>query len=459
MDLPSLFTLSIRGHSMTTDRFKIADQAPREPDMMVPVEAIHYSHSDRARKDISYVKSLAESISEHGLINPVTLSKREDGDGRLFLIAGGQRFLAMATLGWTEVPAFIKTGLTHLEEKEIELEENLRRKDLSPVEECENLAQIEDIKKKVAEEAGKPFTRAQIENITGKSKQHISTQITFARQMRDRKDIKEKVQHLPLKVAMKETSRILESERMDRLAEKGLISQTSELIKGDAIELIRDLADGSIDLILTDPPFGLTKITEMEGVTAKDQLVQSFSSTLSPDDNLDLDRARLIVGQVLQQFNRVLKEGSHFYIFCALPILPYWTKTLESQSLHVEPAIIWNKGVPTVPSRGSNYMSCYETILYGWKGEPRRLAKPSKNILEFPPIRSGLKVHPFEKPQGILTFLIGQSTNSGETVLDPFAGSGATILAAKGLGRKPLGFEINERSYNLAISRLKENEE
>ena len=65
-----------------------------------------------------------------------------------------------------------------------------------------------------------------------------------------------------------------------------------------------------------------------------------------------------------------------------------------------------------------------------------------------------MKIHPFQKPQGLLCYLIKQSTQLGQTVLDPFAGSGATVVAARATGRTGLGFEIDEGHFNQAQARL-----
>jgi site-specific DNA-methyltransferase (adenine-specific) len=107
---------------------------------------------------------------------------------------------------------------------------------------------------------------------------------------------------------------------------------------------------------------------------------------------------------------------------------------------------------------GYNYMSSYEPIIYGYKpdGARRRLAEPMKNILEFGPVPSEQKVHGFQKPQDLLRCLIKQSSHQGETVLDPFAGSASTLLAARSLGRSAIGFELNQKNFTQGQKLLQE---
>ena len=77
----------------------------------------------------------------------------------------------------------------------------------------------------------------------------------------------------------------------------------------------------------------------------------------------------------------------------------------------------------------------------------------TSNFLDIPNIIGG-KLHPTEKPVELMQILIENSTNVGETVLDPFAGSGSTGVACKLLNRDFIGMEIDEKYYNIAKDRL-----
>jgi hypothetical protein len=93
---------------------------------------------ERRRQEMGDVNSLAESIGRYGLLHPVVV----DADGRL--VAGGRRILACEQLGWREIEARSLGDLTESERREIELEENLRRKDLTEYERSRNLVQLAD---------------------------------------------------------------------------------------------------------------------------------------------------------------------------------------------------------------------------------------------------------------------------------------------------------------------------
>jgi site-specific DNA-methyltransferase (adenine-specific) len=76
------------------------------------------------------------------------------------------------------------------------------------------------------------------------------------------------------------------------------------------------------------------------------------------------------------------------------------------------------------------------------------------NVLEYPGVPNNLRTYPTEKPPGLLKTLIQQSSSTGDTVLDPFAGSASTLRAARGLGRKSIGFEINQDSWKIGQGNL-----
>ena len=117
--------------------------------------------------------------------------------------------------------------------------------------------------------------------------------------------------------------------------------------------------------------------------------------------------------------------------------------------------LIWQKGSAAAMFKGYEYPSDYEPILFGHASEKtKRLMSPCRATLDFKPISAKLKLHPFEKPQDLLRYLIEQSTMKGELVLDPFAGSGASLLAAKESGRSYLGFEIDKEHFLKAQARL-----
>jgi len=419
---------------------------------------------DRGRKDFKRIQSLCDSIRRLGLLHPLVVTRIEgDSKWKYRLVAGERRFRAILMLGWREVPCTFREELSRIQQKEIELEENLEREDLEWSEQIELTRQLDELKRELhgsklqGAEGGEGWTIEKTAETIGRSRSAVAREIKFAKILRERPDLKEQVKTLPLKVAMKSVDQKLEAERIERLHKLGKVELSSELLLGDCLELIKSLEDESVDLILTDPPFGVEAIEERREKDIQRKAI-TYSRTLKDSDNLNSLEISELLGKLAPELKRVLKPKGHFYFFHTICLYDHLIYSLKANHLIVdEVPLVWDKGRPTAPFSGLTYCPCYELILFGCK-EPRekRLNAPARKVLLYPPLSSQEKRHPFEKPQELLEFLIRQSTNIGDLVFDPFAGSGSTLVAAKALGRRALGFELDREHFLRAQERLKE---
>jgi len=196
------------------------------------------------------------------------------------------------------------------------------------------------------------------------------------------------------------------------------------------LEGFKSLPDNSIDLILTDPPYGLNKIG------------------IKNDNNLDLFYS------VLPQGYRVLKNDAFFITFFSTKFLSDIFKNNPFQ-------YFWNfvlfcpNGRVMSPIGFTKYMSC----LVFKKGNPR-MAKKGKDIFMDTPGKmvepdEGFIDHPTPKPKTFIKELLLMFSKESDVVLDPFIGSGSTAVACKQLKRNYIDFEINPEYCELAINRLK----
>ena len=196
------------------------------------------------------------------------------------------------------------------------------------------------------------------------------------------------------------------------------------------LEGFKSLPDNSIDLILTDPPYGLNKIG------------------IKNDNNLDLFYS------VLPQGYRVLKNDAFFITFFSTKFLSDIFKNNPFQ-------YFWNfvlfcpNGRVMSPIGFTKYMSC----LVFKKGNPR-MAKKGKDIFMDTPGKmvepdEGFIDHPTPKPKTFIKELLLMFSKESDVVLDPFIGSGSTAVACKQLKRNYIGFEINPEYCELAINILK----
>lgn len=245
-------------------------------------------------------------------------------------------------------------------------------------------------------------------------------------------------------------------------------SECHQIIHGDVVGGLQQIDDSSIDLIFADPPYNIGK--DFDGLKEK----------WSESEFLEW------CYEWLDECHRVLKSTGTFYLMNSTENMPYldiWCRN----KFNVKSRIVWaydSSGVQAKAYFGSmyepilmltkdskNYTFNYEEIMVEAKtGAKRQLIdyrknppkpyntkKVPSNVWEFNRVRFKMEEyenHPTQKPEALLERIIKASSNKGEIVLDPFAGSFTACSVAKKLDRKSIGIEINEEYVKMGIRRL-----
>lgn len=220
---------------------------------------------------------------------------------------------------------------------------------------------------------------------------------------------------------------------------------------GDCYELIKDIPDNSIDLVLTDPPYEISK-GGMTGIfKTRDKIGHKYYDAIMDkklDKGIDL--------KILDEYIRILKK-INIYIWCNKDqIYNYMNYFVKERKCNFE-IIIWGKNDPT-PFTCGHYLKDKEYCLLFWekgaylKGNyetMRTIYMSNKNKDD------GKKYgHPTIKPLNIIKNLLSNSCESGGIVLDTFCGSGTTCVACKETGRRYIGMEIDPEYHKIAVDRL-----
>lgn len=214
-----------------------------------------------------------------------------------------------------------------------------------------------------------------------------------------------------------------------------------KIIQGDCLEVMKTFPDKSFDLVLTDPPYGMSYQSSWR--TDKYDLI--------PFDDGN-DTSWLI--PFLKESYRLLKDDRHIYIFCNDYLFAEFYKWIEPCGFTMKRTLVWVKNNHTSGDLEGDYGNKTEWLIYAHKGRRKLNGKRETNVLNFH--RQNTNDHPTEKPTKLLQFLISKSSNEGETILDPFMGSGTTLVAAKHLDRNATGIEISEKYCKIAEDRLKQ---
>lgn len=204
----------------------------------------------------------------------------------------------------------------------------------------------------------------------------------------------------------------------------------------EAQELLGKIPSESVDLILTDPPYGISYYSNHGTEEYKARVMQT-----GWDDDFHF-------GEYLDECFRVLKDNSYMLVFGCEENIALMKHLGSTQTL------VWDKGHCGM-GNVSDFGIGYELIFVFKKGKPALRGKRVNGVLPFEFHGSFDKtVHPTAKPVSLLRFLITKTSDVGGVVLDPFAGSGSTLIAAKQSGRVFIGCESNAEYVRIIQERL-----
>lgn len=243
------------------------------------------------------------------------------------------------------------------------------------------------------------------------------------------------------------------------------------ILHGSWQALMSTMKPNSVDLILTDPPYGMSYLSNIPGDRTWNKSGESesrFETLIEGDDKKAY--AAIKWKRFFQQCERVLRPDSYCVLHCNVQFLGQKWEDIEKSGLKYKGCIAWNKMFCIGGDLKGAAKRDWEPIIYLAKGKPKlnplmvkRKGKlqERKRISEiedwaFSLKKSEKRGHPTQKPVALAEQFIQWMTQKGDTVLDPFAGSGTTLLASKLQGRSSLGFEIDEEYVKIADKRLQE---
>ena len=219
----------------------------------------------------------------------------------------------------------------------------------------------------------------------------------------------------------------------------------------DCLEGMKQMKSGSVDLIVTDPPYLMQNIHEYKG----NELGKHIIKYQQPLQEKNLTEGYDI--RILDEIFRVMK-APNIYIWCNIAQVPMYIKYFVLEKKCRMDILIWNKTNP-MPLCNNKWLSDKEYCLYFRKGaycQPSGYAE-AKTVWCLPANVKDKRAygHPTVKPLPIIENIIRNSSREGELVLDPFMGSGTTAAASVRNNRNFIGFEKNEEYYQTAQQRIR----
>jgi len=201
--------------------------------------------------------------------------------------------------------------------------------------------------------------------------------------------------------------------------------ETNKIIHGDCLKVMKDFPNNSVDLIITDPPYG-------------DNIGYGWNNkTIKNNEN------PLINCSALVQCYRVLRRNRSLYLFTNWKHYPFLTEfILRYTKFKIRHLIVWKKHNFGL---GWAFRHQYELILVLEKGKPKYNLKNFSDVQTCSHINHNKTNHPHEKPIDLIQKMIEHSSSKGQLILDPFAGSGTICRASKIMERKWIGVELDGR--------------
>ena len=214
-----------------------------------------------------------------------------------------------------------------------------------------------------------------------------------------------------------------------------------KLLNGDCLELMKELPSGSVDLVLTDPPYGMDFQSHFR---------KEMYSKIGNDKVLDW------LEKYVDECFRILKDNTAVYFFCSWHNVDIFKQAIEKK-FKIKNILIWEKNNTSMGDLKGSYAPKYEMIIFAHKG--RKLLNGFRYADVIKANRTGNKVHPTEKPVDLLELFIKNSSDENSVVFDGFMGSGSTGVACINTNRDFIGIELDKNYFNIAKKRIEEAKE
>ena len=380
------------------------------------------------------IEELAQSIKDHGQLTPIIINQ----DYRL--VAGERRILAHQLADIKMIQAIIKP-LDEIDHRINEIVENLEREDFIWQDEIK--AQ-KDLHEMMA--AKNPdWTPRDTAKRLNKAASGIYDNLGLAKAVEEVPDVFEGCsnKHDAFKALKRYKIDETMAEIMVRRSKTDYGLKARDYVKlGDCCELVDTLEEGSINAVISDPFYGLD-INSVKKSSTKNDIYKD-----------DPELYFKTMSTFISKMPRVLTPNAWVLIFCRVENFTWLKERLEEVGIVCDPIPgIWHRTGSSGQTNNPNhtFARSYEVFVYGYRGEAVLNRNGQPNVLTYQGVPSLDKVHPVQKPLGLMQDLITRLCLPGHTILDFMCGSGTTIAAAIKSGCIPIGFELDPRRYAVAM--------
>ena len=406
----------------------------------------------RLRQEMGKIKDVVDSFKKFGQLQPIVCTREME------LVAGGRRLAACIEAEMGVKVVFVDT-IDPVALREMELEENIQRKALTPAEEITAISELHKLKQLIHGETvqGKAggWTIEQTADAIGKTRTSVIGDLTLAKALEDFPILASCKTKSDIKRAVKGLQRISDSVAALDSYEELLKTKddTFALHNVNCVEFMKTLPDKSVDILFTDPPYGIDihdVAMGLGGHTGSDITTTGFKY----DDGFE--SSMKLINEIAVQSHRFVKDTGFAFVFCAISNFWIIRTMFEAAGWDCsQRPVIWIKGESGQNNAPSKWMSAgYESMLFARRIDSRIVVEGKTDWVQFANVNPSVRIHQAEKPVPLLKELLGRVALPGATVFDPCVGSGALIEACLELKMYPIATELLLESYALARTRL-----
>lgn len=214
------------------------------------------------------------------------------------------------------------------------------------------------------------------------------------------------------------------------------------LLHGDCLEIMKDIPDGSVDLVLTDPPYGISFQSQWKKNKA------DWKPKILNDE-------KPFTG-FIPELKRIVSKNGAVMIFTRWDVQQEFIDCMVKNAMKPKNVLIWDKVIHGMGDLKRAYGSRYESVIYWANSDFRFNGKRPTDILRYQRVSANKLLHPNEKPIDLLSCMIKQTTSDNATVLDCFMGSGSTGVACLNTNRNFVGIELDDEYFEIAKHRINE---
>lgn len=417
---------------------------------------------DRFRVEMGDVEILAESIKDKGLIQPICIDQNNN------LLAGGRRYAACTSIDMKEIPCLVRDSEDEVDAREIELMENIHRKEMTWQEQALLTARIHSL----YEEKDPLWTSRRTAQLLDKSPMNISRALKLAAGIEVLPDLakcnsaddatklirKAEEGAIVAEIARRQTAKIEESSSKPSSKDPltaTLIKARKDYIVSDAFEGMEKLArqHKKFKLIECDPPFAVP----MPG-TNKTFSLQDIQSKVETDEFCDIPPKEYpaFLKRLSADMYELGEDNSWMLFWLSMDWYTRSVEILEETGWKVNPTpAIWVKTAIRTNPYPHNLSKGYHAFLVCKKGDPALIRERANNV--FTRSNDSNPFHPHPRPLSLMEGILETFVDSGSNILVPFLGSGVTIRAAYKYGCNCMGFDNTDKYKDYFLAAVEED--